>query len=73
MWDEYDDANSLEAKVIKGLDKLETILQHTQGKNPADFDYRFNLDYGQKWMGVHPLMGVLRGLVDEKTKICLDD
>ena len=73
LWDEYNDANSLEAKVIKGLDKLETILQHTQGKNPADFDYRFNLDYGQKWMGVHPIIGLLRNLVDEKTRMCMHD
>ena len=68
LWDEYDGATSEEAKVIKGLNKLETILQHTQGKNPDDFDYGFNLEYGQKWMGGHPLLGVLRALVDEKTK-----
>jgi putative hydrolase of HD superfamily len=68
LWDDYEGVQSDEAKVIKGLDKLETILQHTQGKNPVDFDYGFNLDYGQKWMGGHPVLGVLRGLVDEKTK-----
>lgn len=68
LWDEYDGATSNEAKVVKGLDKLETILQHMQGKNPSDFDYGFNLGYGQKWMAGHPLLGVLRGLVDEKTR-----
>ncbi|MDB9857327.1 HD domain-containing protein [Amylibacter sp.] len=68
LLDEYDGATSDEAKVIKGLDKLETILQHTQGKNPSDFDYGFNLEYGQKWMDGHPVLGVLRGLVDEKTR-----
>ena len=68
LWDEYDDATSEEARLIEGLDKLETILQHTQGNNPTDFDYGFNLEYGQKWMGGHPVLGVLRGLVDEKTK-----
>ena len=34
---------SPEAKLAKALDKLETIMQHNQGLNPADFDYRFNL------------------------------
>lgn len=68
LWDEYDGATSDEARVIKGLDKLETILQHTQGEKPADFDYGFNLGYGRKWMDGHPLLGVLRRLVDEKTK-----
>jgi putative hydrolase of HD superfamily len=43
LWDEYETAASPEARLAKGLDKLETILQHTQGKNPPDFDYRFNL------------------------------
>ena len=39
LWDEYEAAVTPEARLAKGLDKLETILQHTQGKNPADFDY----------------------------------
>ena len=71
LWDEYDTAGSSEARVIKGLDKLETILQHTQGENPSDFDYEFNLNYGQKHMGGHPLLGVLRTLVDDKTRGCM--
>ncbi len=68
LWDEYENAASPEARLIKGLDKLETILQHTQGQNPADFDYGFNLDYGQRYMDGHPLLQVLRPLLDEKTR-----
>src|SRR5207237_5703142 len=34
LWDEYEAADSTVAKLAKGLDKLETILQHTQGLNP---------------------------------------
>src|SRR6185312_1938885 len=49
LWDEYEGAASPEARLAKGLDKLETILQHTQGKNPADFDYTFNLAYGRRY------------------------
>ena len=48
LWDEYEAAASPEAKLAKALDKLETIMQHNQGLNPADFDYRFNLGYGRR-------------------------
>jgi putative hydrolases of HD superfamily len=67
LWDEYEAAGSPEAKVAKGLDKLETILQHTQGKNPADFDYAFNLEYGQRYTAADPLMAALRALLDAET------
>jgi putative hydrolase of HD superfamily len=67
LWDEYEAASSPEARLAKGLDKLETILQHTQGLNPADFDYAFNLDYGQRYTAVDPLMAALRARLDEET------
>jgi putative hydrolase of HD superfamily len=54
--------------VAKALDKLETILQHNQGQNPADFDYRFNLAYGQQYTGVHPLIADVRALLDAETE-----
>src|SRR5678816_4675309 len=31
LWDEYESGSTAEARLAKGLDKLETILQHTQG------------------------------------------
>lgn len=68
LWDEYESAASTEARVAKALDKLETILQHTQGRNPADFDYRFNLEYGQRYTAVHPLLATLRSLIDAETE-----
>ncbi|HEU4681108.1 MAG TPA: HD domain-containing protein [Gemmatimonadales bacterium] len=67
LWDEYEAASSPEARLAKGLDKLETILQHTQGKNPADFDYAFNLEYGQRYTAADPLMAALRALLDAET------
>jgi len=67
LWDEYEAAATSEAKLAKGLDKLETILQHTQGRNPADFDYGFNLGYGRRYTGVDPLMAALRTLLDAET------
>jgi len=67
LWDEYEAADSREARLVKGLDKLETILQHTQGKNPADFDYAFNLGYGQRYTAADPIMAALRARLDEET------
>ncbi|NVO05737.1 MAG: HD domain-containing protein [Rhodoferax sp.] len=68
LWEEYENALSPEARIVKGLDKLETILQHNQGVNPPDFDYGFNLDYGQKHMAAHPLLGQIRALLDAQTR-----
>ena len=68
LWDEYETALSAEARLAKALDKLETILQHTQGDNPADFDYRFNLTYGRQYTGDHPLLAAVRVLLDEETE-----
>jgi putative hydrolase of HD superfamily len=67
LWDEYEDAASPEARLAKALDKLETILQHNQGRNPADFDYRFNLTYGARYTRDHPLLAEIRGLLDAET------
>jgi putative hydrolase of HD superfamily len=68
LWDEYEAARTPEAQLAKGLDKLETILQHTQGLNPADFDYRFNLTYGQAYTAAHPILAALRARLDRETE-----
>ena len=68
LWDEYEAASSREARLAKGLDKIETIIQHNQGKNPENFDYAFNLGYGQKQMDAHPLFSVIRRLIDADTE-----
>src|SRR5688572_12228979 len=68
LWDDYESARSPEARLAKALDKLETILQHTQGQNPAAFDYRFNLTYGRQYTGDHPILIAARALLDEETE-----
>jgi putative hydrolase of HD superfamily len=67
LWDEYEAAATPEARIAKGLDKLETILQHTQGRNPGDFDYAFNLDYGRRYTAGDPLLEALRARLDAET------
>jgi putative hydrolases of HD superfamily len=68
LWDEYEAAQSPEAKLAKALDKLETIMQHTQGKNPESFDYRFNLTYGRDYTGGPPLIVQVRAILDAETE-----
>lgn len=68
LWDEYEEARSPEAKLAKALDKLETILQHNQGQNPAGFDYRFNLNYGRGYTSDPPLIAAIRAALDRETE-----
>jgi putative hydrolase of HD superfamily len=66
-WVEYDAAATPEARLAKGLDRLETVLQHVQGRNPPRFDYGFNLGYGRAHTDSHPLVAALREPVDAET------
>jgi len=68
LWDEYEAADTPEAKLAKAFDKIETIVQHNQGQNPPDFDYQFNLQYGRKYTDALTLTKMLRVGLDEDTK-----
>ena len=67
-WDEYEAAATQEAKLVKALDKLETIIQHNQGNDEPEFDHAFDLTYGQQYMDLDPVVKALRKLVDHDTK-----
>ncbi len=68
LWDDYENAASAEARAVKAMDKLETLLQHNQGANAPDFDYAFNLDYGRKHTDALPLFREIRRLLDADTE-----
>jgi putative hydrolase of HD superfamily len=68
LWDEYEQAATPEARIAKGLDKLETILQHNQGAMPEGFDFRFNLHYGARYTADDPVLRVIRAVLDEETE-----
>lgn len=68
LWDEYEAGATPEAMAVKAFDKMETILQHNQGTNPADFDYAFNLDYGKRYTSATPLFEAIRTLLDADTR-----
>lgn len=68
LWEEYGENSTLEARLVKALDKAETILQHNQGKNPPDFDYAFNLEYGKEYFGDNEILRQLRSMLDAKTR-----
>ncbi|ALK07976.1 HD domain-containing protein [Blastochloris viridis] len=65
LWEDYEAAASPEARLAKAFDKLETMLQHAQGRNPPDFDYAFDLGYGTKYTAAHPLTAAIRALIDD--------
>jgi putative hydrolases of HD superfamily len=67
LWDEYEAAATAEARLAKALDKLETILQHTQGQNPPDFDHAFNLGYGRQHTAQPELIAEIRAILDSET------
>lgn len=68
LWDDYERAASPEAQAVKALDKLETMLQHNQGKNPDHFDYAFNLGYGRQYTDAAALFKALRAMIDDDTR-----
>lgn len=68
LWLEYSSNTSSEAAFVKALDKAETIIQHNQGKNPPDFDYGFNLEYGADYFKEEPLLQELRKYIDADTR-----
>jgi len=68
LWDEYEAGETAEARLAKALDKLETIMQHTQGKNPESFDHRFNLTYGRDHTAGIPLLAQIRAILDAETE-----
>ena len=70
---EYEAGVTPEAQLAKGFDKLETLLQHSQGANGPGFDYAFNLDYGRSRTDAHPLLAAIRERIDAATRARLGD
>lgn len=68
LWEEYNENATPEARLVKALDKAETIIQHAQGKNPQDFDYEFNLKYGAGYFQEQDCLKELRELIDAGTR-----
>lgn len=68
LWDEYENVSSTEASLAKAFDKLETLLQHTQGKNPSNFDYDYNLKYGKQYTDFDKLTSLIRTKIDIETQ-----
>lgn len=65
---EYDAGCTPESLLAKGFDKIETMLQHLLGANPAGFDYEFNLAYGRAVTDRHPLLRQVRSTLDARMR-----
>ncbi|MEO1773074.1 HD domain-containing protein [Candidatus Enterococcus ferrettii] len=66
LFKDYQTGRTKEARLVKALDKAETILQHVQGENPVDFDYQFNLEYGKEYFN-DSYLKELRKILDQLT------
>lgn len=71
LWEDYEYAKSPEARMVKALDKIETLLQHVQGDVADNVDFTFNLGYGTKYTGIDAFIHELRSAVDAETENCL--
>lgn len=69
LWQEYEEGLTQEAKLVKALDKAETMIQHNQGQNPDNFDYSFNLSYGEPYFRDNQLLRELKAEIDNETKM----
>ena|SRR5437868_5312375 len=66
---EYEAGCSAESLMAKGLDKIETMLQHLVGANPPGFNYQFNLTYGRQITDRHPVLRQVRSSLDVETHL----
>lgn len=68
LWEEYENATTEEAKYVKCLDKLETLIQHNQGINPIEFNYEFNITYGNELVADNKIFSKLKQMIDVETQ-----
>lgn len=68
LWEEYENGSTLEAIIVKGLDKIETLVQNVQGLNPDNFNYEFNIGYAKKHTDAHKILKRMRNIVDSETE-----
>lgn len=69
LWKEYNACKTPEARLVKALDKLETLIQHNSSDIPtwAKIEKEFNLTYGKKFMDFHSFIKEFRKIVDKQT------
>lgn len=72
LFDEYNAAETPEAKLAKGFDKLETILQHHLMPGADAEFHTFNLGYGLERTNALPLTRQIRDVVDQETRQIID-
>lgn len=66
---------TMEAKVVHALDKLEAVIQHNEA--PLDtwlpLEYELQMTYGQEQADVHPYLKHLRGVLRENSARKVED
>ena len=68
LWEEYAAGESREAQLAKGLDKIETMVQHISGAQAPGFDHLWNLGYARARTDADPVLQRIRVEVDRRTR-----
>ena len=71
LWEDYEAARTPEARLVKALDKFETLMQHSQGPDMPKIDFAFNLHYGEQYTRGNELFDLMREVLDQETECCL--
>ena len=66
---DYDSVSSPKARLVKALDKLETIMQHNRGLNPRNSIIDLALGYGRQYTGEHPVIIALRTALGHESAV----
>jgi putative hydrolase of HD superfamily len=68
LWEEAAAGETAAARLVKALDRLETVATHVEGAQAPGFDWRFNLGYGRDLTDAVPQVRAIRALVDAETR-----
>ncbi|OFS10261.1 HD family hydrolase [Hafnia sp. HMSC23F03] len=68
LYDEYAKGETNEARLVKALDRFETIFQHIIGINQDDFDYNYNLTYGENLTSFDEFTKEIRSHLNNETR-----
>lgn len=74
LWREYEAQETREARLVKALDKMETLIQHNEAAIDTwlPVEYELNFTYGQAQTDGDPYLRALRAAVNQVTREKID-
>lgn len=74
LWREFEAQETREARLVKALDKMETLIQHNEAAIDTwlPVEYELNFTYGQAQTDGDPYLRALRAAVNQVTREKID-